>query len=113
MRGEKCKLNHDLPFFEYLRIIIMENEELSPFSIDKDKAFEVIIDMLIIISARQRALEEHVFHKDTKTKEEFKEVVSDLDKSILFHTTEVYKYLFSRFSDLKDMLPPNVHQSKD
>ena len=89
----------------------MENENDS-FSIHKDKAFTVIIDMLIDITAHIRTLQQKVF-EDVETKEDLDETLSDLKKSIAFHKDEVYKYLFENYSDLKDFLPPNIHQPED
>ena len=90
----------------------MDDDKLNPFSIDNKKAFEVIFDMLIEISARQRASEE-LFYKDVKTEEELNEVFRDLNKTVAFHKRKVYEYLFSHYSFLGDILPPKVDPSKD
>ena len=89
-----------------------DDSEVPPFSISKEKAFEVIIDLLIEISANQKTLQE-LFLKDVKTKEDLDETLSDLTKSNEFYKNQVCKYLLSRYSDLGDILPSNVHQPND
>ena len=83
------------------------------FTIKGDKANEVIIELLIRINSRQRALDEYILNRDTNNEADLKEAYYHFDKSIWFHREEILNYLLSHYADLKGILPPKVDPPRE
>lgn len=86
---------------------------MDKFTIEGGKIDEVILELLIRINSRQRALDEYILNRDAKNEAELKEAYYHFDKSIWFHREEILKYLLSHYADLKGILPPKVDPPKD
>lgn len=79
--------------------------ELEKFGIDTERMDSAIVELLILISARQKALQEYILlEKSVTTGEDLNELKKIFNDRVSFYFKESFQQLYESYGSIKEVL---------